>query len=64
MAICFDISLSDRDEVLNRLRKRYEQKLGELGIAFNAKRLAEIVGIYYPDLREIANRIEYEFVFA
>jgi hypothetical protein len=40
---------------------RYEKQLSELGIRFDRERLNEILGIYYPDLRSIANHIEFEF---
>ena len=41
--------------------KRYQEKLPTLGIEYEEKRLKEIVGIYFPDLRAIANEFEYEF---
>ena len=59
--LCFDIAPSDRAEVLQRLIKRYQEKLPTLGIEYEEKRLKEIVGIYFPDLRAIANEFEYEF---
>ena len=59
--IRFDIAPSDRAEVLQRLIKRYQEKLPTLGIEYEEKRLKEIVGIYFPDLRAIANEFEYEF---
>ena len=59
--ICFDISPSDRAEVLERLIGRYQEMLPALGIKYDEKRLKEIVGIYFPDLRAIANEFEYEF---
>jgi DNA polymerase III delta prime subunit len=59
--ICFDISPSDRAEVMERLIGRYQEMLPTLGIKYDEKRLREIVGIYFPDLRAIANEFEYEF---
>jgi DNA polymerase III delta prime subunit len=59
--ICFDISPSDRAEVMERLIKRYQEVLPTLGIKYDEKRLREIVGIYFPDLRAISNEFEYEF---
>src|ERR1035437_1922648 len=60
-AICFDIATSDRSEVIGRLVQRYQEQLTQLGIEYDEKRLKEIVGIYFPDLRAIANEFEYEF---
>ena len=59
--ICFDIAPSDRAEVIEQLIKRYQEMLPTLGIKHDEKRLREIVGIYFPDLRAIANEFEYEF---
>jgi hypothetical protein len=61
MPLCFDIAPSETEEVVKRITGRYEAKLAELGVKFEPKRLREIVGIYYPDLRAIANRFEFEF---
>jgi len=61
MSICFDIAPVDRAEVQANLTERYGLKLSELGINCDKERLNEIVGIFYPDLRSIANRIEFEF---
>ncbi len=59
--ICFDIATSDRGEVMDRLIGRYREALPKLGIGYEDQRLKEIVGIYFPDLRAIANEFEYEF---
>jgi len=61
LMVCFDISTSDRRAVQERLIARYEMALAEAGIAYDGSRLREIVAIYYPDFRSIANRLEYEF---
>ena len=60
-AICCGLSPIDRIAVKNRLIERYESNLSENGIAFDRQRLSELVGIYFPDLRSIANHIEFEF---
>ena len=44
-----------------RLCTRYGQRLKELGFAVKPARVAVIVHLYFPDLRGIANRIEFEF---
>jgi len=59
--ISFDISSVDKSAVIERLVARYETKLGELGIQYEPQRLRELVGIYFPDLRSIANNVEFEF---
>jgi DNA polymerase III delta prime subunit len=61
MPICFDIDSSNRSEVIGRLRERCKSKLSELSVQYDEKRLNEIVGIYYPDFRAIANHLEFEF---
>jgi DNA polymerase III delta prime subunit len=61
MEICFDIAPADRPEVQRRLIERYEIKLSEHGIRYDKERLRQIVGIHYPDLRSIANHLEFEF---
>jgi putative ATPase len=59
--ICFDIAYAERVSIIERLKTRYEAKLHELGVQFDSTRLSELVGIYFPDLRAIANKIDYEF---
>jgi DNA polymerase III delta prime subunit len=61
MPICFDIKPSDREEVQKRLIGRYENKLAEYGILYDKRRLIEIVGTNYPDLRSIAQKVDFEF---
>jgi DNA polymerase III delta prime subunit len=61
MPICFDIEPSDREEVQKRLIDRYESKLAEYEILHDKRRLTEIIGTNYPDLRSIAKEIEFEF---
>jgi DNA polymerase III delta prime subunit len=61
MPICFDIEQSDRAEVQERLIGRYESKLAEYGIQHDKRRLIEIIGTRYPDLRSIAQKVEFEF---
>ena len=61
MPICFDVKPSDREEVQKRLIDRYEGKLAEHGIEHDKRRLIEIVDTSYPDLRSIAQKVEFEF---
>jgi replication factor C small subunit len=59
--ISFDIPAADWDEVEVRLLDRYKLKLSELGMVFDEGRLKELIEIYFPDLRSIANQVQYEF---
>jgi replication-associated recombination protein RarA len=59
MPLCFD-PLPKR-EVLARMCSRYEQRLQELGYKIDPDRLEEIVDHDFPDFREIANRLQFEF---
>jgi replication-associated recombination protein RarA len=60
MPICFDIKPSHREEVQERLIDRYECKLAECGIEHDKRRLIEIIGASYPDLRSIAQKVDFE----
>ena len=62
MPICFDFSKKDEPEVIARLCGRYEERLKELGFVVDTTRLGEIVHVCFPDLRAIANRLEFELV--
>jgi DNA polymerase III delta prime subunit len=61
MPICFDIKPSHREEVQKRLIDRYESKLAEHEIEHDKRRLIEIIGASYPDLRSIAQKVDFEF---
>lgn len=61
MPICFDIKPSNREEVQKRLIERYESKLAGYGMLHDEQRLVEIISTNYPDLRSIAQKIEFEF---
>ena len=61
MPLCFDLAKKDEPEVIARLCGRYEERLKELGFVVDPTRLGEIVHLYFPDLRAIANRLEFEF---
>lgn len=63
LGLCFDVPVVDRPEVIARLVTRYESRLSALGLQVDPVRLREIVGIYFPDLRAVANNIEFEFAF-
>lgn len=61
-SICFDVSRKESEEIISKMVERYESKLQSLEIKYDPARLREIVGIYFPDLRTISNRLELEFV--
>jgi DNA polymerase III delta prime subunit len=60
MPICFDVKPADRKAVVDRMIKRYEAKLHGLGYIIDTQRLREIVSIYFPDLRSVANQVQFE----
>jgi DNA polymerase III delta prime subunit len=61
MPISFDTERSDREEVQERLIGRYKSKLTEYGIEYDKQRLTEIICNSLPDLRAIAQKVEFEF---
>jgi len=61
LAINFDVLPSERPAVLERLIATYDRKLRELDYVFNAQRLREIVYRNFPDMRSIANQLEFQF---
>jgi DNA polymerase III delta prime subunit len=61
VAICFDVAPKDRAVVVDRMVARYEKRLTELGYEYDPTLLREIVGIYFPDLRNIANQLQLNF---
>jgi len=60
-AINFAISTANRPSAQLRLQKRLSECLVEFGVKFDPKRLEEIVSLYFPDFRRIANALEFEF---
>lgn len=62
IGICFDIAPDDQDRVKERLTKRYQDTLASLGISFDENQLSDLVKTYFPDLRSIANHVEFTFL--
>ena len=60
LPICFDVGPLEAPEIINRLVPRYQEKLGKLGLQMDAQRLHEILYTSFPDLRAVANRLEFE----
>jgi DNA polymerase III delta prime subunit len=59
--ISFEVPPEDREEVQKRLMERYENMLSANGCTFDKVRLERIIQANFPDLRSIANNIEFEF---
>ena len=59
--ISFEVPPEDREEVQERLMERYENILTGTGCRFDKVRLEQIIEANFPDLRSIANNIEFEF---
>jgi DNA polymerase III delta prime subunit len=60
MPLCFDIQSKDRQVIIDRMTKQYEAKLGAMGYSFDQKKIHEIISLYFPDFRRIANRFQME----
>ncbi len=59
MPICFDVTAGSAAEIIARLLPKYREKLRHAGIDMSAARLAELMHIYFPDLRRLASAIEF-----
>jgi replication-associated recombination protein RarA len=62
LEICVDLPLADRDCIIGKLLVRYEAKLSELGIECDSDRLSKLIMDGFPDLRMIANDIEFSLL--
>ena len=60
--ICFDVFPTDIPKIIDTMVGRYKIALENSGHSYEESRLRNIVSVYFPDLREIANRLEIEFV--
>jgi replication factor C small subunit len=60
--ISFDVSVKDRKTIIDQMVDRYEVRLQDCGVDLDRKRIYEIVSVYFPDLRSIANRFQMESV--
>ncbi len=61
VSINFDVFPMDVPGVVDRMVSRYQQKLKSSGYEADSDKIRKIVGVYFPDLREISNRLELEF---
>ena len=62
MPICFDIRAGEASEIIARLVPRYMDALAREKIKIREERLKELMAVYFPDLRGLANRIEFEAI--
>ena len=60
LPVCFDVGPIESPEIIARLVPRYQGKLRKLGYEIEAQRLHEILCTSFPDLRAVANRLEFE----
>jgi DNA polymerase III delta prime subunit len=61
MEISFEVAPEGREEVQERLMERYENVLSANGYTVDKVRVEQIIEANFPDLRSIANNIEFEF---
>jgi replication factor C subunit 3/5 len=62
VSINFDVFPTDVKSVVSRMVSRYQERLAAIGHEADPDRIHKIVSVYFPDLREIANRLELELV--
>jgi replication-associated recombination protein RarA len=60
MPISFDPSPLQAEEIISRIAPRYHLKLEDAGLEIGDKALREILFTEFPDLRRVANRLEFE----
>jgi replication-associated recombination protein RarA len=61
LLLSFDVAPSDCAEVKERLRTRYMRILVDANIPYDLARLERIIDDHFPDLRTIANSLQWEF---
>ena len=59
--VAFDAVSRETDDLVRKATLNYETRLRQLDYKYEPKRLWDIVAIYFPDYRAIANQIEFEF---
>lgn len=57
----FDLTEAGTKEVIQRIQRRIPERLDSMGIEFDSAKAQEIISTYYPDMRSIANRLDFEF---
>ncbi len=59
--IPFAIDVSSKPVAIKHMQQKLSERLTTLGIKFERSRLDQIVTLYFPDLRSVNNRIDFEF---
>lgn len=60
MPLCFDPPFGAVAEIVDRLVERYQMVLAEGGLQIDVVKIRQIVGSRFPDMRAIANALEFE----
>src|SRR6516165_5498728 len=61
LLVCFDVAPADCTEMKQRLQTRYMRILSEANIPYEPVRLERIIEDHFPDLRSVANHLQWEF---
>jgi replication-associated recombination protein RarA len=62
LPVCFDVSVAETNEVIDRFLPRYVARLKDLRCEIREERVRELFYICFPDLRSLANTIEFEMM--
>ena len=60
LPIFCDLKPLEAVDLVEGLSTRYGEKLSKLGFKIEFQRIREIVGVSFPDMRMIANRLQLE----
>lgn len=60
--LCFDPRFGEVEEIVERLTQRYDLALREEGVETDTQRVRQIVASRFPDMRSIANAMEFEYL--
>jgi replication factor C small subunit len=56
--ICFDVKRKDADSVIERMVRRYQERLIDEGYDIERDKIRRLVEVHFPDLRSIANQLQ------
>jgi len=60
--LCFDPQKGEVVEIVDRLTQRYDDGLKQFGVQSDKQRVRDIVGSRFPDMRGIANALDFEYL--
>jgi replication-associated recombination protein RarA len=60
--LCFDPQKGEVGEIVDRLTQRYHDVLKQFGVQSDKQRVRDIVGSRFPDMRGIANALDFEYL--